>query len=142
MFGTDTTVMMCLSFVSFLAVHGNFYCLGQDLIDCCVGCVTGSTVELRDVWEAGAFHLERLQAAEECVNAEQAAQAGRQAPTWTLPYTPAFTPDSKLQVGVASPTCPTPLPSLLTPKLRLVQNLACPNLGASLTPVLPNFRLR
>ena len=59
---------------------------------------TGGTAELRDVWEAGAFHLERLQAAEECVNAEQAVQASRQAPAWTLPYTPAFTPDSKLQV--------------------------------------------
>ena len=130
MSGTDTTVMMCLSFVSFLAVHGTFYCLGQDLVDCCVGCVTGSTAELRDVWEAGAFHLERLQAAEECVNAEQAVQAGRQAPTWTLPYTPAFTPDSKLQVGVPSITCTLPYASgvTLTPNFRLVQNLACPNL--------------
>ena len=59
---------------------------------------TGGTAELRDVWEAGAFHLDRLQAAEECVNAEQAVQASRQPPTWTLPYTPTFTPDSKLQV--------------------------------------------
>ncbi|KAL3143377.1 hypothetical protein ABBQ38_002205 [Trebouxia sp. C0009 RCD-2024] len=61
--------------------------------------ISGSTAGLREVWEAGAFHLERLQAAEECVNAEQAVQASRQAPTWTLPYTPAFTPDSKLQGG-------------------------------------------
>lgn len=51
------------------------------------------------MWEAGAFHLERLQAAEECVAAEQAAQAGRGAPAWTLPYTPTWTPDQLLQAG-------------------------------------------
>ena len=64
----------------------------------------GGTAELRDVWEAGAFHLERLQAAEECVNAEQAMQASRQAPTWTLPFTPTWTPEAKLKVTTVSHT--------------------------------------
>ncbi len=62
----------------------------------------GGTAELRDVWEEGAFHLERLQAAEECVNAEQALQASRQAPTWTLPFTPTWTPEAKLKVGLST----------------------------------------
>lgn len=60
----------------------------------------GGMAELRDVWEEGAFHLERLQAAEECVNAEQALQASRQAPTWTLPFTPTWTPEANLKVGL------------------------------------------
>ena len=67
------------------------------------------------MWETGAFHLERLQAAEECVNAEQAVQATRQAPTWTLPYTPAFTPDSKLQVFSGYPTWTLPYAPAVTP---------------------------
>ena len=36
------------------------------------------------------------QSAEECVDAEQKAQRTRKAPTWKLPYTPAFTPAAKL----------------------------------------------
>ena len=59
----------------------------------------GRTADLRSEWEAGAFQLERLQAAPECVQAEQSVQAQRQAPTWTLPYTPTPTPDEKLQVS-------------------------------------------
>lgn len=59
----------------------------------------GRTADLRTEWEAGAFQLERLQAAPECVQAEQSVQAQRQAPTWTLPYTPTPTPDEKLQVS-------------------------------------------
>jgi len=62
----------------------------------------GGTAELRDIWEEGAFHLERLQAAEECVNAEQALQASRLAPTWTLPFTPTWTPEAKLKVGLSA----------------------------------------
>lgn len=58
----------------------------------------GSTADLRAEWEAGAFQLERLQAAPECVQAEQSIQAQRQAPTWHLPFTPIPTPDDKLQV--------------------------------------------
>ncbi|DBA68000.1 hypothetical protein WJX79_010614 [Trebouxia sp. C0005] len=61
--------------------------------------VSGGMAELRDVWEEGAFHLERLQAAEECVNAEQALQASRQAPTWTLPFTPTWTPEANLKAS-------------------------------------------
>lgn len=72
------------------------------------------------MWEAGAFHLERLQAAEECVDAEQAMQASRQAPAWTLPYTPAFTPDSKLQVGLApTPPGPSPMPLSLNQQIAV-----------------------
>ncbi len=70
----------------------------------------GGTAELRDVWEEGAFHLERLQAAEECVNAEQAVQASRQAPTWTLPFTPTWTPEAKLKVGLYAESAQTMCP--------------------------------
>jgi len=35
------------------------------------------------------------------VNAEQAVQASRQAPTWTLPFTPTWTPEAKLKVGLS-----------------------------------------
>ena len=58
----------------------------------------GATAQLRDVWEATGFQLERLQAAEECVEAEQAGLAQRTAPQWHLPFTPTRTPDDKLQV--------------------------------------------
>lgn len=52
--------------------------------------------------------MERLQAAEECVNAEQKVQSSRQAPTWTLPFTPTWTPEAKLKVGLLCPhTCVT-----------------------------------
>ena len=61
----------------------------------------GSTADLRSEWEAGAFQLERLQAAPECVQAEQSIQAQRQAPAWSLPFTPTPTPDDKLQVSCA-----------------------------------------
>lgn len=54
------------------------------------------TPELRGVWEETAFQLERLQAAEETVAAEQAGQAGRVAPVWHLPFTPAPTPPEKM----------------------------------------------
>ena len=51
-------------------------------------CITGTTPALRDVWEATAFDLERLQAARECVAAEQAGLASRTPPVWRLPHTP------------------------------------------------------
>lgn len=54
--------------------------------------ISGTTPALRDVWEETSFALERLQAAEECVDAEQSGLKSRTAPTWVLPYTPAFTP--------------------------------------------------
>jgi phosphoribosylformylglycinamidine synthase len=61
--------------------------------------VEGKTQALRDQWEATAFALERLQAAEECVAAEQAAQASRRAPQWKIPYPLQFTPKDKLNAG-------------------------------------------
>ena len=61
--------------------------------------VQGATSALREHWEATAFALERLQADEECVAAEQAAQASRRAPKWTVPYPLQFTPADKLNAG-------------------------------------------
>jgi phosphoribosylformylglycinamidine synthase len=58
--------------------------------------VSGTTPALRDVWEATSFQLERLQCAEENVEAEQAGLAARTAPQWRLPYTPTWTPEAKL----------------------------------------------
>ncbi len=48
------------------------------------------------MWEATSFQLERLQAAEECVEAEQAGLASRTAPRWALSFTPQWTPGSKM----------------------------------------------
>jgi len=59
--------------------------------------VTGTTPALRDVWEATAFQLERLQAAEECVDSEQTGLSKRTAPTWKLPFSPTWTPDSVMK---------------------------------------------
>ncbi len=42
--------------------------------------LAGGTADLRDAWEATGFRLERLQAAAECVDAEQRGLAGRAAP--------------------------------------------------------------
>jgi phosphoribosylformylglycinamidine synthase len=61
--------------------------------------VQGKTADLRASWESTAFALERLQAAEECVAAEQAAQASRSAPRWKIPYPLRFTPADKLSAG-------------------------------------------
>lgn len=58
--------------------------------------VSGNTATLRDVWEETSFALERLQAAEECVDQEQSGLKSRTAPTWKLPFTPAFTPADKM----------------------------------------------
>ena len=58
--------------------------------------VAGETAVLRDVWEEPAFMLERLQCAEECVEAEQKLQRTREAPVWKLPFKPTFTPADKL----------------------------------------------
>lgn len=58
--------------------------------------VASSTPELRDIWEATSFQLERLQAAEELVAEEQAGLASRTTPRWNLSYTPAWTPGDKL----------------------------------------------
>lgn len=61
---------------------------------CCAD--IASVVSCRDVWEETSFALERLQAAEECVDQEQSGLKSRTAPTWKLPYTPAFTPADKM----------------------------------------------
>jgi len=63
--------------------------------------ISGATPLLRDQWEATAFALERLQAAEECVAQEQEAQKARKAPSWKVPYPLAFTPAEKLNAGSA-----------------------------------------
>ncbi|KAK9814223.1 hypothetical protein WJX72_002529 [[Myrmecia] bisecta] len=59
--------------------------------------ISGNMPELRDVWEATGFQLERLQCAEENVEAEQRGLATRAAPHWHLPYRPSWTPRDKLQ---------------------------------------------
>ena len=48
------------------------------------------------MWEATAFRLEREQSAEETVEQEQRGLASREAPLWSLPYTPAWTPEDAL----------------------------------------------
>lgn len=58
--------------------------------------ISGTTPALRDVWEATSFQLERLQCAEENVEAEQSGLAARTAPQWRVPFTPAWTPADKL----------------------------------------------
>jgi hypothetical protein len=67
-----------------------------------------SSCTCRDVWEETSFALERLQAAEECVDQEQAGLKSRTAPTWKLPFTPAFTPADKMsssdKVGLSHST--------------------------------------
>lgn len=58
--------------------------------------ISGDVATLRNVWEATAFQLERLQTAEECVEAEEAGMATRTAPSWNLGFTPSWTPEEKL----------------------------------------------
>eukprot|EP00878_Enallax_costatus_P000493 GHUV01000586.1.p1 GENE.GHUV01000586.1~~GHUV01000586.1.p1 ORF type:complete len:953 (+),score=239.62 GHUV01000586.1:313-2859(+) len=53
--------------------------------------VSGNTAALRDMWEETSFALERLQAAEECVDEEQRGLKSRTAPKWVLPFTPSYT---------------------------------------------------
>mmetsp|Transcript_29282 Transcript_29282/g.75454 ORF Transcript_29282/g.75454 Transcript_29282/m.75454 type:complete len:1336 (+) Transcript_29282:104-4111(+) len=50
--------------------------------------VHASMTELRDVWEATSFELEKLQCNPECVAQEQSGLASRHAPSWRLTYTP------------------------------------------------------
>ncbi|NJD08937.1 MAG: phosphoribosylformylglycinamidine synthase, partial [Gemmatimonadetes bacterium] len=47
--------------------------------------------DLRDVWEATAFELEKLQANPDCVAQEQAGLRARRMPDWHLRFTPALT---------------------------------------------------
>ena len=52
--------------------------------------------DLRDVWEATSFHLEKRQRNPICVHQEEAGLKSRKSPEWTLSYTPALTTDSVL----------------------------------------------
>ena len=61
--------------------------------------VSGGTAALRDIWEETSFALERLQSAEECVDAEQQGLKHRKAPSWHLPFTPSFTPEEKMKAA-------------------------------------------
>ncbi|BDA47656.1 Phosphoribosylformylglycinamidine synthase [Coccomyxa sp. Obi] len=61
--------------------------------------ISGDVAQLRDVWEATGFRLEREQAAEETVEAERRGLAAREAPRWALPYTPTWTPDDVLSAA-------------------------------------------
>lgn len=58
--------------------------------------IAGDMAALRDMWEVTGFALEREQSAEETVEAEQRGLAAREAPRWSLPYTPTWTPDALL----------------------------------------------
>eukprot|EP00879_Flechtneria_rotunda_P005989 GHRR01006298.1.p1 GENE.GHRR01006298.1~~GHRR01006298.1.p1 ORF type:complete len:1281 (+),score=448.03 GHRR01006298.1:710-4552(+) len=61
--------------------------------------LSGNTAVLRDIWEETSFALERLQAAEECVDQEQSGLRERTAPMWRLPFTPTFTPADKMSAS-------------------------------------------
>ncbi|KFM22797.1 putative phosphoribosylformylglycinamidine synthase, chloroplastic/mitochondrial [Auxenochlorella protothecoides] len=61
--------------------------------------VAGGARDLRDVWEATSFELEKRQTALECVESERAALRSAEAPTWVVPYVPAWTPADKLDAG-------------------------------------------
>lgn len=89
--------------------------------------VAGTTPALRDVWEATSFQLERLQAAEENVEAEQSGLASRVAPQWRVPFTPAWTPADKLAATGA-------LPSLLV-MLAVVHSCCAVSAGGLLSSV-------
>jgi phosphoribosylformylglycinamidine synthase len=84
--------------------------------------VAGDVAALRAVWEETAFALERLQCAEECVDAEQAGQAARTAPQWALPFTPAWTPEAKLAATGAKKK---PAAQRSAPPLRVPACAAC-----------------
>jgi phosphoribosylformylglycinamidine synthase len=72
--------------------------------------VSGSTAALRDIWEETSFALERLQSAEECVDAEQRGLKHRKAPLWHLPFIPSFTAEEKMKAAdkVRVPLWPSP----------------------------------
>lgn len=53
--------------------------------------IEGTSAALRDQWEATSFQLERLQAAAQCVAAEEAGLQFRQPPLWRMSFTPLWT---------------------------------------------------
>ena len=58
--------------------------------------VEGDVGELRDVWEATSFQLEREQSAEACVAQEEAGLQTKRPPEWRVTYESGFSPDSVL----------------------------------------------
>lgn len=59
-------------------------------------CIAGKMTELRDVWEATSFQLEKRQRNPECVVQEEAGLKSRQPPNWNLTFTPTLTDESIL----------------------------------------------
>jgi len=55
--------------------------------------------DLRDTWEETSFRLERFQAEEHCVDAEETSLRGRRRPTYELTFTPAPTTDAVMAVS-------------------------------------------
>ncbi|KAI9910562.1 hypothetical protein PsorP6_011030 [Peronosclerospora sorghi] len=53
-------------------------------------------VDLRDVWEATSFGLEKRQCNPECVAQEQRSLRTRRGPSWTVTYAPQVTPERQL----------------------------------------------
>ena len=72
-----------------------------------VALLPGTVGELRNIWEQTSFAIERLQAAEACVDEEQAGLAMRVAPSWHLSFTPTPTPPEKLAAADKVATCHT-----------------------------------
>jgi phosphoribosylformylglycinamidine synthase len=71
-----------------------------DFIKIAVGgdepCVTGKMTAWRDIWESTSFRLEKLQRNPDCVTKEEDGLKSRQAPQWTLTYTPELTDETIL----------------------------------------------
>lgn len=60
----------------------------------------GKMVELRDIWEATSFQLERLQCNPRCVEAEEAGLKHRKAPPYNLSFTPELTAPRDSNVSI------------------------------------------
>lgn len=58
--------------------------------------VVDQMVDLRDVWEATSFELEKRQRNPECVTQEQRSLRTRTGPSWTLSFAPTLTPARQL----------------------------------------------
>ncbi|TMW61487.1 hypothetical protein Poli38472_012678 [Pythium oligandrum] len=58
--------------------------------------ITDKTVDLRDVWEATSFELEKKQCNPECVAAEQSSLRTRAGPSWNVTYDVVPTPERQL----------------------------------------------
>ena len=58
--------------------------------------VAGDVGDLRDVWEATSFKLEREQSSGDCVDQEEGGLRARQDPEWRVTFEPGFTPGNVL----------------------------------------------